>query len=78
VTDLWAANITLYRANMAAAQDKAERDLRARGMKITMVPPEDLAEARRRMMAEQDQVAREMRISPDIVARINESVAAIN
>ncbi len=78
VTDLWAANIGVYRANMAAAQDKAERDLKARGMKITLVPPEELAEARRRMMAEQDQVAREMKISPAIVARITESVTAIN
>jgi len=78
ITDLWAANIGVYRANMAAAQDKAEKDLRARGMKLTVVPPEDLVEARRRMMAEQDQVVREMRISPAIFARITESVTAIN
>jgi C4-dicarboxylate-binding protein DctP len=78
VTDLWAANIGLYRANMAAAQDRAEKDLRARGMKLTVVPPEDLAEQRKRMMADQDQVVREMRISPAIVDRINEAVIAIN
>jgi C4-dicarboxylate-binding protein DctP len=78
VTDLWAANIGVYRANIAAAQDKAEKDLRARGMKLTLVPPDELAEQRKRMMADQDQVAREMRISPAIVARITESVVAMN
>ena len=78
MTDLWAANIGIYRTNMAAAQDKAEKGLRARGMKLTVVPPDALAEQRKRMMADQDQVAREMRISPAIVARITESVVAIN
>ena len=78
VTDLWAANIGVYRTNMAAAQDKAENHLRARGMKLTAVSPEDVAEQRKRMMAEQDQVAREMKISPAIVARVTEAVATIN
>nr|WP_294501084.1 TRAP transporter substrate-binding protein DctP [uncultured Rhodopila sp.] len=78
VTDLWAANIGSYRTAMAAAQERAEKDLKVRGMKVTVVPPEDLAEQRKRMMAEQDQVAREMKISPAIVARITEAVVAIN
>jgi C4-dicarboxylate-binding protein DctP len=78
VTDLWAANIGVYRANMATAQDKAEKDLKLHGTKVTVVTPEDLAEARRRMLADQDKVAREMKISPTIVARITEAVAAIN
>jgi C4-dicarboxylate-binding protein DctP len=78
ITDLWAANIGSYRATMAAAQDKAEKDLRARGMKVAVVPPDELAEQRKRMMAEQDQVAREMKISPAIGARIIETVVAIN
>ena len=78
MTELWAQNIPAYRANMAAAQDRADKDLRARGMKLTVVSPEDLAEQRKRMMAEQDQMAREMRISPAIVARITEAVVAIN
>ncbi len=78
VTDLWAANIGIYRANMAATQDQAERDLKARGIKLSVVAPEDLAEQRRRMMAEQDQVAREMKISASIVARVTEFIATIN
>jgi TRAP-type C4-dicarboxylate transport system substrate-binding protein len=78
VTDLWAANIGTYRANLATAQDLAEKELKARGIKLSYVPPEVLAEQRKLMVAEQDKVAREMKISPDIVARINEAVAEIN
>lgn len=78
ITDLWVANIGIYRANLAAAQDKAEKELRAHGVKLTMVPPEDLAARRQTMLTEQDKVAREMKISPEILARINEAVAATN
>ena len=78
VTDLWAANIGTYRTNMAAAQDKAEKELKVRGVKIVVVPPEELAEQRKRMLDGQEHVAREMKISPDILARINELVAAAN
>jgi TRAP-type C4-dicarboxylate transport system substrate-binding protein len=78
VTDLWAANIGIYRTNLAAAQDIAEKELKARGVRLAFVPPEELAEQRKLMMAEQDKVAREMRISPDTLARINDAVAAAN
>jgi len=78
VTDLWSANIAAYRGNLAAAQDRAEAALKARGVKLVTVPAEELAEQRKRMMAEQDQVAREMKISPEITERINAAVAAVN
>jgi TRAP-type transport system periplasmic protein len=78
VTDLWAANIGAYRTNLAAAQDKAEKELKARGVKLVNVPPEDLEAERKLMMADQEKVAREMKISPDILARITEVVAAAN
>jgi TRAP-type transport system periplasmic protein len=78
ITDLWAANIGIYRTGLAAAQDKAEKELRARGVKLIAVAPDRLAEQRERMMSEQDKVAREMKISPDILARISEAVAAPN
>lgn len=78
ITDLWAANIGVYRANLAAAQDKAEKELRLRGVHLSFVAPEALAEQRELMMADQDKVAREMKISPDFLARITEAVAATN
>jgi C4-dicarboxylate-binding protein DctP len=78
VTDLWAANIGVYRTNLAAAQERAEKDLRAHGVRLTVVAAEELAEQRRKMMAEQEKVALEMKISPDILSRINEAVATVN
>jgi TRAP-type C4-dicarboxylate transport system substrate-binding protein len=78
MTDLWAANIGTYRANLAGAQDKAEKELKARGVKMSYVAPELLAEQRKLMVAEQEKVAREMKISPDILARINEAVDVTN
>jgi TRAP-type C4-dicarboxylate transport system substrate-binding protein len=76
VTDLWSANIGAYRANLAAAQDKAEEALKDHGVKLAYVPPEELAAERDKMLKQQDAVAREMKMSPDFVARINEAVTA--
>lgn len=78
ITDLWAANIGIYRGNLAAAQEKAEKELRAHGVKLMTVAPEDLEKRRQVMLAEQDKVAREMKISPEILQRINEAVATAN
>jgi hypothetical protein len=63
---------------MAAAQNKAEKELRARGVRLAFVSAEDLSQQRKLMLAEQEKVAREMKISPDILARITEAVAATN
>jgi TRAP-type C4-dicarboxylate transport system substrate-binding protein len=78
VTDLWAANIGIYRANLMTAQDNAEKELKARGVKLSYVPAGELESERKLMLADQDKVAREMKISPDILTRINEAVAAVN
>jgi TRAP-type transport system periplasmic protein len=78
VTDLWAANIGIYRTNLAAAQDAAEKELKARGLRLASVPAENLADARKLMLAEQETVAREMKISTDMLTRITESVGATN
>jgi C4-dicarboxylate-binding protein DctP len=76
ITDLWAANIGDYRTNLAAAQEKAEAALKDHGVKLAYVPPEELAAERNKMLKQQDAVAREMKMSPDFVARINEAVTA--
>lgn len=75
ITDLWAANIAIYRDNLAAAQEHAERELKSHGVRLTYVAAEELAEQRRLMLDEQDIVAHEMKISPEMLARINEAVA---
>ena len=76
VTDLWAANISIYRNNLVAAQDRAEKELKARGVKLAYVAPEEIAEARKLMLAEQEAVARDMKISTDMLSRISEAIAA--
>ncbi len=78
VTDLWAANIGAYRANMATAQDKAEADLQIHGVRLAVVPPEELAEKRKLMVADQAAVAAEMKISTEILDRINDAINAVN
>ena len=77
-TDLWTANIGAYRTNLAAAQEKAEKDLKANGVKLAYVPPEELAEQRKSMVSEQDKIAREMKISPEILSRVMDVVAMTN
>jgi TRAP-type C4-dicarboxylate transport system substrate-binding protein len=78
VTDLWAANIGVYRTNLAAAQDRAAKELKAKGVKLITIPPEDLVVVRKQMMTDQQKVALEMKISPEILARITEAIAATN
>lgn len=78
VTDLWAAHIGTYRSNLAAAQDRAENELKARGVRLVYVAPDELAERRAAMITEQEKVAREMKISPEILTRINEAITQVN
>jgi TRAP-type C4-dicarboxylate transport system substrate-binding protein len=78
VTDLWAANISIYRANLAAVQDRAEATLQVHNVKLVSPGPEELAEQRDRMMLEQDEVAHEMKISPAVLARVMDVAAASN
>jgi len=76
MSDLWAQNIPTYRANMAAAQTKARTTLEEHGIKFADPTPEQSAAARKRMMAEQDQVAREIKVSPEMVTLIMAEVGA--
>ena len=58
--------------------NKAEKELKVRGVKLAFVPAEELAEQRKLMLTEQDKVALEMRISPEMLSRIMDAVAATN
>ena len=68
--DIWAQNIQAYRAHMAELQTKARQTLQEHGVKFVDPAPEEIAEARQKMMAEQDQVARETKVSPEMVKLI--------
>jgi TRAP-type C4-dicarboxylate transport system substrate-binding protein len=76
ITDLWAQNIPAYRANMAAAQTKARGTLEEHGVKFSDPSAEENAAERKRMMAEQDQVAKDIKISPEMVKLIMAEVGS--
>jgi TRAP-type C4-dicarboxylate transport system substrate-binding protein len=77
ITDLWAENIPTYRANMAAAQREARQVLAAHGVQFTDPPAQEIAEARGRMLAHQDEVAKLLNISPQMVRQVMQDIGAV-
>jgi TRAP-type C4-dicarboxylate transport system substrate-binding protein len=70
MTDIWAQNIPTYRTNMAAAQTKARATLEEHGVKFADPTAEQSAAARKQMVVEQDQMAKEIKVSPEMVKLI--------
>jgi TRAP-type C4-dicarboxylate transport system substrate-binding protein len=75
MTSLWAENIATYRANMAAAQEKARGTLESHGVKFTDLTPAQATEIRKDMLKEQDQVAKDLKVSAEIVKLMTADVA---
>jgi C4-dicarboxylate-binding protein DctP len=76
VTDVWAQNIPAYRTNMAAAQTKARAMLEEHGVKFTDPTEEQIATARKSMLPEQDQLAKDIKVSPELVKLIMAEVGS--
>jgi TRAP-type C4-dicarboxylate transport system substrate-binding protein len=76
MTDVWAENVPTYRANMAAAQTKARATLEEHGVKIADPTEEQTATARKQMLAEQDQLAKDIKVSPEMVKLIMAEVGS--
>ncbi len=76
VVDVWKDNITHYRTAMEAAQNEARRTNEAHG--ITYVAPTEAqtAEVRQRMMPLQEQVAKELRLTPALLAAVQAEAKA--
>jgi hypothetical protein len=74
MTNLWNENIASYRANMAAAQARARKLLEIHGVKFFDPSPQEIVELRKRMMAEQDQLAKDIKLSPDLVKVVTANV----
>jgi C4-dicarboxylate-binding protein DctP len=74
LTDTWAQNVPKYRDNMAAAQLKARKTLEEHGIKFADPTAEQTAEERKKMLAEQDKVAKEIKISPEMVQALMATV----
>jgi TRAP-type C4-dicarboxylate transport system substrate-binding protein len=75
LTDLWRENVPTYRANMAAAQARARETIQEHGIAIAVPSPEALDATRQKMMAEQDQVVKQSRISAEMLAAISTELA---
>jgi C4-dicarboxylate-binding protein DctP len=70
MTELWAQNVPIYRANMVGAQTRARATLEAHGVKFSDPTAEESAAERKKMMAEQEQVAKDIKVSPEMVKLI--------
>src|SRR5215469_2774681 len=78
MTDLWAKNIPIYRANMAKAQIEARKTLVEHGVRFIDPTPQEIAAVREKMMATQDQVAAELKVSPELVKQATATLLATN
>lgn len=76
MTDLWAQNAPTYRANMAAAQTKARATLESHGVKFVDPTPQQIVQERKKMMEDQDQLAKEIKISPEMLKLIMDDMGA--
>jgi len=74
MTDLWAQNIPAYRANMAAAQERGRATMESHGVKFAEVTPAQATEVRNRMLKEQDAVAKDLRVSVEMVKLMGQDV----
>jgi len=69
LTDVWDANIASYRAHMAAAQVAAREKLVAHGVVFTVPDAAQTEAVRNRMLAVQDGLVKQWRITPEIAAQ---------
>jgi TRAP-type transport system periplasmic protein len=67
MVELWARKIPGYRQDMADLQLKARGVLEEHGVKFTDLTPTQIAAVRQKMMATQDGVAKELKITPSLV-----------
>ena len=71
VVKVWTDNIGSYRNGMEAAQTQARKTLETNGIVFYSPPASDLATIRGKMMPMQDATAKELRISPELLNKVN-------
>jgi TRAP-type C4-dicarboxylate transport system substrate-binding protein len=74
--DLWAANIDAYRANAAKLQAGGRKAMEANGVAFVDPKPEQLAADRKRMVAQQDQLIKDAKLSAEIVKLVSDAVGS--
>ncbi|MDR3529661.1 MAG: TRAP transporter substrate-binding protein DctP [Rhodopila sp.] len=74
MTDLWAANISTYRANAGASQARARKLMEDNGVTFTDPSQEVLDTARKAMQADVPTLVKEAKLSAEVVRLSEESV----
>src|SRR5258708_3512818 len=76
VVDVWAQNIPTYRKKMQAAQEEAHVTLVEHGLKFVTPTQAELDAVRARMMKTQDDVAKELKLNPELVKQATAEMGA--
>jgi C4-dicarboxylate-binding protein DctP len=69
ITTSWAESIDGFRNEMADSQAHAIEVIKKNGIAVASPSAAELAETRKRLLATQDEVAKELKLDPDIVKR---------
>lgn len=78
MTDSWNAIVDEERRQAVEAQAAARETLISHGVRMAQPSPEDLAKARRQLMAAQDEIVAEMKIERDIVEAVMRELRSAN
>jgi C4-dicarboxylate-binding protein DctP len=76
VVEVWAQNMPAYRRKMAEAQEQAHITLVEHGLTFVTPSQAQLDAVRARMMTTQDDVAKELKLSPELVKEATAAMEA--
>jgi len=75
LTGIWQENVSAYRANMAAAQAHARETIQEHGFAIAVPAPEEFDATRQKMIAEQDHIVKQSKISAEMLSAVSTVLA---
>jgi C4-dicarboxylate-binding protein DctP len=78
MTETWVKSVPAYRENSVAAQRQGRKVLEEKGVKFVDPTAEEIAAVRARMMSEQDHVAKEIKISPQMLQELMATVGTFS
>jgi C4-dicarboxylate-binding protein DctP len=67
MSELWEQNIGAYRASTAKGQLDGRKTMETHGVAFVEATPEETAASRKTMMPHQDAMAKEIKVSPEMV-----------
>lgn len=76
MTDLWEENIGAYRKTMFDRQVEARKTMQDNGVAFVDPSPAQIADARKAMIAQQDSLIKDAKLSPEIVKLVTQDVGS--